>query len=124
MSTCRSTRARVEVVEFLLEAGANPAVANENGFTAFHMAATDGRTDLVDILLSKARATLNRCASDGQTPFLLACNNGHESMVTKLLLIGAMQPTSRIENRRCPLDSAVFKGFAGVLRLLISEGVT
>ncbi|CAN0038595.1 unnamed protein product, partial [Laminaria digitata] len=75
MQPCRSTRARVEVVQLLLEAGADPAMANETLFTPLHMAADNGHAGLVDILLFKAPATLNGFTCDGPTPLFFACRN-------------------------------------------------
>ena len=122
MATCTSSRACVEVLQLLLEAGADPAVAKEGGLIPLHMAATNGLTDLVDILCSIAPATLNRCASSGKTPLFFACKNGHERTVSELLLLGAKQPTPLSEVRRCPLRIAVCEGFVGVVRVLIEEG--
>ncbi|CAN0445135.1 unnamed protein product, partial [Laminaria digitata] len=54
----------VEIVRLLLEAGADPALAEEGGF----LVALKGHIDLVDMLYTAAPATLNRCTPDGMTP--------------------------------------------------------
>ncbi|CAM9747022.1 unnamed protein product, partial [Laminaria digitata] len=89
MATCDSSYVCGEVVRLLLEAGADPALAQEKGLTPLHVVAQQGHMDLVDTLYSRAPATLNRCASKGETPLLLACMYDHESMVSKLLSLGA-----------------------------------
>ncbi|CAN0393568.1 unnamed protein product, partial [Laminaria digitata] len=62
------------------------------------------------------------CASTQETPLSLACERGHESVVYKLLSLGAMQRTLSMENRLCPLKIAVRHGCVDVVRVLINEG--
>ncbi|CAM9985561.1 unnamed protein product, partial [Laminaria digitata] len=112
----------VEVVPLLLEAGADPTVANKDGFIPLHFVAKKGHMDLMDMLYSRAPATLNRCTSNGMSPLVLACGDGRESMVSKLLSLGAMQPMRLDDIRVSPLDCAVFRGFVGVVRVLINAG--
>lgn len=77
--------------------------------------------DLVDLLHTAAPIALNRYASDGQTPLFVACHGGHESMVSKLLSVGAIQRTSLGSSLTCPLMVAVFNGFVGVVWVLMNE---
>ncbi|CAM9449823.1 unnamed protein product [Laminaria digitata] len=121
MANCRSPRVCVEVVELLLEAGADPAVRDKRGITALHSVAYSGRIDLVVMLHARAPATLNHCASEGGTPLYSACYRGHESLVSKLLSLGAMQPLPLHEGS-CPLATAVSENFVGVVRVLMNEG--
>ncbi|CAN0052335.1 unnamed protein product [Laminaria digitata] len=71
------------------------------------------------MLCSRTPATLNSCIADGMTPLFIACHVGHESMVSKLLSPGAMQPS--VESDVCPLATAALKGFVGVVRVLFTE---
>ncbi|CAM9713991.1 unnamed protein product [Laminaria digitata] len=122
MVTCSCPYSCVEVVRVLLAADADPALAQEDGFVPLHLAAANGRVELVDMLYSRAPATLNLRASKGDTPLFWACHSGHDSMVSKLLSLGAMQraPSDGID--ACPLAAAVMKGFLGVVRALINAG--
>ncbi|CAN0597203.1 unnamed protein product [Laminaria digitata] len=63
MATCDSSHVCGEVVRLLLEAGADPVLAQAKGLTPLHVVALHGHTDLVDTLHSRAPATLNRCAT-------------------------------------------------------------
>ena len=122
MATCRSSYVYTKVVRLLLEAGADPALANENGLLPLHVAAFRGHIDLVDMLHAGAPATLNRFNFCCQTPLFSACFNGHVGMASKLLSLGAMQPTSPYEIDTSPLLAALAKDFVDVAVVLIKEG--
>ena len=123
MAACGG-KACVEVVRLLLEAGSDPALADERGFIPLHVVAGNGCSpELVDMLYSKAPATLNHCVALGQTPLTAACNGGHERIVSKLLSLGATQlPPDGSEN--FPLVLAAKNGAVGVVRTLLGEGGT
>ena len=89
MITCETSVACEKVVLLLLGAGADPALPQEDGYTPMHAVAGNGHMHLVDMLCSKAPATLSTFAGKGQTPLLWACTRGHESMVARLLSLGA-----------------------------------
>lgn len=109
-----------DVVRLLLEAGADPTLAEANGYIPLHGAAQRGHTEFADMLYSRALFTLDRLSPKGETPLFLACSYDHESMVSKLLSLGAIQPPTL--TARCPLIEAVIRGFVGVVRVLINEG--
>ncbi|CAN0519964.1 unnamed protein product, partial [Scytosiphon promiscuus] len=102
----------------------DPALAAEEGHIPLHSVARNGHIDLVDMLYSRAPATLNCCASNGQTPLFWACGKGHESMVFKLLALGAMQraPLDVNDFGMCPLLAAIDKDLMGVVQVLINKG--
>ena len=110
----------VQIVRLLLEAGANPALADEKGDIPLHEAAVSGCIDVVDMLHSRAPATLNFTGNKGESPLFAACYKGDESMVSKFLSLGATQlPPDG--NFLYPLAKAVEKGFLGVVRLLMND---
>ncbi|CAM9449895.1 unnamed protein product [Laminaria digitata] len=112
----------VEIARLLLEAGADPTLAEERGFLPLHYVALKGHLDMVDMLYSRAPATLNVCADMGQTPLLSACCGDQEKMVSKLLSMGAMQRIPAHETDTSPLMMAAGRGLVGVMRVLINEG--
>ncbi|CAM9469429.1 unnamed protein product [Laminaria digitata] len=122
MAACTCKDNYAAVVRLLLKAGADPALTEQDGFTAMHLVAQHGgHLDLVKMLYRRAPATLNSYSSaQGETPLFLACANGHESMVYKLLSLGAIQ---RDRCKICPLKGAIFKGYVGVVEMLLDEGI-
>lgn len=121
MTACTSSIASLEIVRLLLEAGADPALADGTGMIALHLAAEMGHTGLVDIMYSSEPDTLNRPTFDGMTMLYVACESGHENMVSQLLSLEAMKPAVVDQTNACPLAVAVKNGFVGVVRVLINE---
>lgn len=63
-ATCDSMHGNVDaVVQLLLEAGADPALADNTGCIPLHIAAQRGFVGVVDMLCSKAPATVNVCVT-------------------------------------------------------------
>lgn len=127
LAVCDSSNVKyvAEIVQLLLGAGGDPALAEENGIVPLHVVSYRGYLDLVDDMHSRSPSTLNRCASKGQTPLFLACVGGHETVVSRLLSLGAVQPMPAEDDSMLPLSVAVSNGFLGVVRVLLSEkGIT
>ena len=82
-----------DVVELLLDKGADPNMKNPNGLTPLHRAAYHGKLDLVKMLLDNG-AEPNRVDSDGRTPLhwaalrirTAALRDSDSKLVYKLLL--------------------------------------
>ena len=120
MAACSCLQVRVEVVRLLLEAGADPTLAAKDGFTPMHAVAQLGHTDLIDLLHSSSPTAVNIRTPDGETPLFMACYYGQEEVVSRLLSLGAVRPEER---KMCPLTMAVRKGFVGVVRTLVNQGM-
>ena len=95
-----SVTGNAEVVEKLLNAGANPNATNSYGYAALHVAAMAGQTAIVEALLdagadpnivpseaSSSAKTLEFCA--GMTPLHFAAHGGHAEVIDALVAAGA-----------------------------------
>ena len=80
---------KFRVAEFLLEAGADPNLADRRGFAPVHIAVARNEVKLVQRLLDHGAAINVRTYSDGKTPLMIAAAAGFEEMVEILLSRGA-----------------------------------
>ncbi|CAM9136910.1 unnamed protein product [Laminaria digitata] len=119
---CACPSYRMEVVRLLLEAGADPALAESHGYNPLHLVAQKGHIDLVDMLYKAAPTALNRYSSGGETPLSVACSHDFEGVAIRLLRLGAVQRMPVTHGCMLPLAAAAEKGYEGVVRILLNEG--
>jgi ankyrin repeat protein len=108
-----------EVVECLLEAGADVSVGAQNqaGSTPLHEAARSGHRNIVLLLLAHGADTeLSDC--QGWTPLHLAASQGYQDIVEVLLLSGTHSQLTG--EGKSPRDLAVANGHMGTARVLES----
>ena len=124
----------VEVVSLLLQAGADPDVADTFGETALHAAVKRGFWSLIRLLLRYSKAagkiasTLIQKQQDiasfitayrpGRTLLHVLCEEGQEDIVELLLQAGA-DPDAADTLGETTLHAAVERGFWSLLRLLL-----
>ena len=78
------------VISMLLNAGANPTVPNEIGWTPLHMAAWGNANSAVISILLDAGADLEAQTQNGRTPLhMAAINNADANIMTTLIDAGA-----------------------------------
>ena len=75
-----SSTFNLELVQQLLKAGADPNMANKNGWTPLMFAAKYGQLEIAQSLLA-AGADPNRATKDGRTPLMVAKDNKHKDIV-------------------------------------------
>jgi len=61
--------------KLLIENGVNPNAKNSKGYTPLHIAAKEGKKDIVEYLISQ-KVEINPLDNDGYTPVDWACANG------------------------------------------------
>jgi ankyrin repeat protein len=76
------------LVSYLIEKGANPAIANTNGVTPLMMASMNGHLDIL-ILLNHHLNNVNSTTKEGVTALMVACMNGHPNIVLFLIKANA-----------------------------------
>jgi hypothetical protein len=79
---------RLEVVQLLLDAGADPSLASSNGFTPLMAAAMYGHLDVLRLLLARGAAVDAVDPSNGGTAFHYACANNQAHCAEALARAG------------------------------------
>jgi ankyrin repeat protein len=100
----------------LLEKGANPNARDKDGRTRLHLAADEGRVDVVKLLL-EYEADPNARGEFGRTPLHVAAQWGNADIVRLLLKYGA-DPTVKNKDGNTPLDVARREGRHEVVSLI------
>ncbi|MDQ6707619.1 MAG: ankyrin repeat domain-containing protein, partial [Acidobacteriota bacterium] len=77
-------RCNLELAKLLLEAGANPNLANEQGIGPLNIAITNGSPGMVELLLGKG-ADANIARESGETPLMTAARLGQIEIMKMLL---------------------------------------
>lgn len=96
-----------EVITAWIEGGANPNLADNEGFTPLHRAADKGHAEAVKTLL--ANGALPNSQKDSYTPLYYAAREGYTGAVKELLAHGA-DPNIPNKNGSTPLYMAVLGG--------------
>nr|WP_295833222.1 ankyrin repeat domain-containing protein [uncultured Azospirillum sp.] len=104
-----------------LQAGASPDSRLENGKTLLMIAAEQGLTDAVRVLLDRHARTDLR-TSDGATAVMYAAWGGHDAVVRALADGGADLDTTNSDGKTA-LMAAAARGHQDVARTLIQHGV-
>ncbi|XP_070184024.1 ankyrin repeat domain-containing protein 29-like [Littorina saxatilis] len=112
-----------EVVEFLLQSGANADFTTASGATSLYKAAESGDAGIVELLLDyKADTETPFHGTEGvMTPLFVASSKGNISTV-KRLLEGNANPNFEGTNGITPLIIATKNDHAAVVKLLLSHG--
>ena len=113
----------LEVVNALIEKGADINLANKDGYTALILAAKYGHLGVVNALIEKG-ADINLVNEFGNTALMLAAKEGRFEVVIELLKIDGIklnQKNSSFENNTA-LMLAAEKGHLNVVQALIEKG--
>jgi len=115
-----SSMGRIDLVDLLLQRGADVDGCPESGCTALMWASSCGQIDAVDRLLEHG-ANVNAATFEGRTALMDACEGGHLPVVDRLVVHGA---DFRVITSRglSALMIAAQGGHADVLSRLISLG--
>lgn len=109
-----------EIIEILLESGANTEIRSSDGLTALHHAATTGSEETT-LLLLRHGANVDAEAAHVGTPLHLAAEKNHSAIIHHLLLCRA-NIDARTENGVSALDLAAMHGNEKSVQMLIDKG--
>lgn len=116
---CAAESGHPEVVQALLQAGANPNHKDAVDYTALALSAENRQLTIVQALVA-AGADVNQRVTYGNTPLMLACEKGAVEIAEFLLAQGA-DITQTNRDRETPLMKAAAAGSAALVRLLIER---
>ncbi|KAI2732957.1 hypothetical protein DTO013E5_10234 [Penicillium roqueforti] len=115
---------RTQMIELLLEFGADANAANRRGHTPLHQAAGQGRLEAVELLLKQQDINLQAQDHSGSTPLHVATKRNHISIVNLLLANPNVDINCRDGHGNTPLWwSTRLKQDDISIRLLAEDGV-
>jgi len=100
-----------DIVQFLLEEGANPNLVNRWGDTALMRASTRGHTAIVEMLLN--------AEADPKTALIRASAQGHTAIV-RMLLDAGVDPNLTTANGQTALMEASARGHTDTVEMLLN----
>lgn len=103
-----------------LNAKGAPGLYGDKGWGAIHIAAAEGRSEFIKILL-KNQARLNEADKDVNSPLHLAAQFGHFDSV-KILLENGAEINQFSKGGRTPLHDALLGGHINIVELLLKKG--
>jgi len=116
----RNWKIEVELLEFLLQHGADREARDADGLTPIHLAAERGRTKVMRALLTRERYSRLR-DSKKRTPLHLAAGRGNIETIVLLVAHGA-DPDARDADGMTALHASQKKNEIEAGRLLVSLG--
>jgi ankyrin repeat protein len=110
----------IEIVELLLEKGANVNQARQDGKTALMLAILFGKIQIIELLLEKG-ANVNQADQYGDTALIEAAANGNIEIV-KLLLEKGAKVNKANKDGETALMLAILFGKIQIIELLLEKG--
>ncbi|XP_045468094.1 ankyrin repeat domain-containing protein 17-like isoform X2 [Harmonia axyridis] len=110
-----------ELVELLLNRGADIEHRDKKGFTPLILAATAGHEKVVEILMNHSADIEAQSERTKDTPLSLACSGGRYEVVDMLLKRNANKEHRNVSDYT-PLSLAASGGYVNIIKLLLNHG--
>ncbi|XP_033019147.1 ankyrin repeat domain-containing protein 16 [Lacerta agilis] len=115
------TRRNLEVIQDLIDHGANPLLKNKDGWSCFHIASREGDPEVIRYLLDVSPTIWDTESKIKRTPLHTAAMHGHLEVVEILLERCCYPPDSRDKCGATPFMDAIQHGHLGIAQLLLER---
>ncbi|XP_069912398.1 ankyrin repeat and death domain-containing protein 1B isoform X8 [Oryctolagus cuniculus] len=113
----------LETTLMLVRAGADQRATTQDGMNALHFAAQSNNVPVVEYLIQDLHLSdLNQADKDGETPFFLSVQGGHEEC-SQVLLEAGSDINVRNKLNVSALQTAARNGQASLVKFLLRENV-
>jgi len=106
----------------LITHGADPNVTGSDGQTVLMLAAQSGNRDLTELILSK-HPDLEKVDSYDRTALILTARENGSTEIAKLLITAGANINAKDKFNSTSLELASWRGFSGLVNLLLDNGV-
>jgi uncharacterized protein len=114
----------LDIVDALIQKGANANAVNRYGITPLWLAAENGNTDVVAALLRAGADPLATRYDSGETALMIAAKGGYIPVLQQLLTFGADPNAVDAVRHQTALMWAAGEGHSDVVRLLVAAGAS
>ena len=111
-------RGHYEVVEVLMEWGADVVHLNEDGWSALLIGCETGNSQIVALLLNNYGTNVNQRNTEGVFPLYMACEKNHKDIVKLLLGSIDIDINMKFRDKYTPLMKAEEEGFDEIVDML------
>ncbi|KAJ7385774.1 hypothetical protein OS493_013808 [Desmophyllum pertusum] len=115
---------RVQVIDFMLKAGASVDVYSRGGLTPLHVAARSNALEALDNLLKKGAKPNVASSSKSRTPLHVAAQFGHKQIIERLLNVKNLDIDATDQQGMTALHLAISRGYEDICTDLIDNGAS
>ncbi|XP_048242568.1 serine/threonine-protein phosphatase 6 regulatory ankyrin repeat subunit B-like isoform X4 [Haliotis rufescens] len=119
-----ATYRQVDIMDFLLDNGAEITQEDKEGSIPLHYACSTGCLEMVNLLIAKGKSEIvtmvEKKAMGGNTCLHIAIENGHEGIIQKLLQNDSKVLVAR-DDGMLPVHLAVISGNLNVVKSIVSK---
>ncbi|KXH34917.1 hypothetical protein CSIM01_01953 [Colletotrichum simmondsii] len=114
-----SYNGRIELVQWLIDEGADGRLVDDSGWTPLHAATVSGHTGVVELLLHNPRCKTGIKDNSGRTPLFYASARGHYAVLQLLADQDPLRVYTKDHYGSTPLSAACRNGHEDIVKYLL-----